>query len=40
MLEATKTVMKKIDNFSKRPIDEKMLKDIMKIQELVKELDS
>jgi len=40
MLETTKTVMKKIDNFSKRPIDEKMLKDIMKIQELVKELDS
>ena len=40
MLESAKSVMKKMDNFSKRPIDEKMLKDILKIQELARELTS
>ena len=40
MLKNAKAVLEKLDSFSERPIDEGMLKDMLKIQELVKELDS
>ena len=40
MLKSAKAVLEKLDSFSERPIDEGMLKDMLKIQELVKELDS
>ena len=40
MLKNAKAVLEKLDSFSERPIDEGMLKDMLKIQELVKEIDS
>jgi len=40
MLEATNEVLSTIDNFKKNPVNEVMIKKILKIQNLAKEIQT